>query len=82
VSALAPKQLAQVGGQGPRFGVELGRGDAGDAIAGSAQAPVAGAIVAEGGAGAMSLPAVKLDDLAGGGPEAVDSVALPVDFQP
>src|SRR3954447_869856 len=68
----------QVGGKGLRFVVQLVPGDVGDAVAGGGEAAVVGAIVAEGGLGAVGLPAVQLDDLPGAGPVTVDLVALAV----
>jgi hypothetical protein len=73
-----PQVPADCGG----FVFELGVGEAGDAIAGDVEVAVALAVVAEGGAGAVALPAIELHDLALCGPEAVDLEPPPSHFQP
>ena len=64
------------------FVVELVPGEAGDAVAGNAEAAVAGAVVAKGTAGGVAGPAVHLDDLSLRQPEAVDLVPPPARFDP
>jgi hypothetical protein len=61
---------------------ELVPGDVGDPVAGGFDAAGAGAVGLEGGAGAVGFPGVELDDQALGGPEAVDLVAVSLDFEP
>jgi hypothetical protein len=76
------QQSAEVIGDRLRFVVELVPGETGDRVAGGGKSPVAGAIFAEGRAGAVALPAIQLDDAAVAGPVAVDPVALGAEDDP
>jgi hypothetical protein len=76
------EERSEVGGDRGGFVFELVPGEAGDGVAGGGQATVALAVVAEGRAGAVSFPAVELDDAAGVRPVAVDLVALGAEQDP
>jgi len=76
------QENAKVSGDRLWFVVELRPGEAGDAVAGNAEASVTPAVIDECGTGAMARPAIELDDLALGAPEAVDPVAPPSHIKP
>src|SRR3954453_20976265 len=76
------EERSQVSGNRLWFVVQLGPREVGDRVAGSGQSPIPLAVVAEGRAGVVALPAVELDDAVGAGPVAVDLVALAPEHDP